>query len=458
MAVENFSAMLENTVQTGFIQREVEEGLESVQGFRQVAVQEVIPAGIGDTITRTRKGRLAVPQIPSPISPLSSLSLDDGLSPMTYSIEQYMLTLFDYAAATGDIDALQNQVGSFDQVLAISRNSGVYFAQIRERLARNAIYQSYQGGNTRVRVDLGAGGTTSCHVDDITGFQYVMVNGVMTAVSSSHSLSVVESGSVAQTLTVTAVAADITNNSTNPLGVSGTFTFSSATTPVGGDALIAANAPAIIRPNGKTTTAALSAGDIFTTQNILDALVLMENNAIPPLADGTFALFCPPKSRRELMADQDFKTWYAGREQSQVWKKGYVLADIGVTFIPVTEVFIQNASTNTANGYTDTVAQNVYRPILCGAEGLIEGVFEGMMNYVRNIEGGEARSAVDVVLVDNIAQILRRPIDRLGRWWSFAGDWVGGYAVPTDATSNASTNIPTASVANFKRYCMFEHV
>ena len=457
MAVENFSAMLENTVQSGAIQREVEEGLDSVQGFRQVATQEIIPAGIGDTLTRTRKGRLTVAQIPTPISPLSAIDINDGLSPMTYSIEQYLLTLYDYAAATGDIDALQNQVGSFDQVLAISRNSGVYFAQLRERLARNAMYQSYMGGNTRVRTDLGAGSTTTCYVDDITGFTSTLVNGKPTPVGGGVNLTVYETGSVTQTLTVTGVTAGATNYSTNPLGTSGYLTFSVATLPVVGDALVAATAPAILRPNGKTTTAALAAGDIMTTQLILDALVLMENNAIPPLSDGTFAMFCPPKTRRELMADQDFKTWYAGREQSQVWKKGYILSDIGVTFIPVTEVFIQGASTNGTGGTLDTVAQNIYRPILCGAEGLIEGVFEGMMNYVRNIEGG-GTSPVDVVLVDNIAQILRKPIDRLGRWWSFAGDWIGGYAVPTDVTASSAVNIPTASAAALKRYTIFEHV
>ena len=457
MAVENFSTMIENTVQQNYIYREVEEGLDSIQGYRQIAIQEEFPNGIGDTVTRTRKSRLAISQTPTPISPQSSLSLDDGLSPMTYSIEQYTMTLYDYAAATGDLDVVQNLVGSFDQLLAISRNSGVYFAQLRERLARNALFNAYLGGNTRVRVDLGTSSTTTCHVDDIRGFQTLLVNGVQTPVSATNSLNVVESGSVSQTLVVTGVAADGSNASVSPGGVSGVLTFSTATAPVHGDSLVAVNAATILRPNAKSTTAALGAGDIFTTQLILDALVQMEDNGVPPLPDGTYPLFCPPKTRRELMADQDFKTWYAGREQSSVWKKGYILKDLGVTFVPLTEVQIQSQSSHTGNSQTDAVAQNVYRPIMVGAEALIEGIFAGMQSYVRNV-AGDAKSAVDVVLVDNIAQILRRPIDRMGRWWSFAGDWIGGYAVPTDATASPSIALPTASNAQFKRAVVFEHV
>ena len=142
------------------------------------------------------------------------------------------------------------------------------------------------------------------------------------------------------------------------------------------------------------------------------------------------------------------------REQSSVWKNGYILKDLGVTFVPLTEVQIQNPSSHSGNSQTDAVAQNVYRPIMVGAEALIEGIFAGMQDYVRNV-AGDAKSAVDVVLVDNIAQILRRPIDRMGRWWSFAGDWIGGYAVPTDITATADI-IPTASAARYKRAVMAE--
>lgn len=458
MAVATFSGTLANAKQQNFLHREVEEGLDSVIGWRKCAVPEIVPAGIGETITRTRKGRLVVPTVPTPTAGISALDLNNGLSPLSYSIEQYTLTMGDYPVASGDLDTVQNQVGIFDQLLAISRNSGVYMAQLRDRLARNALMQAYLGGNTRVRVDLGASSTTTCHVDDVTGFQFVLVNGVMVPVSVSTPLSVVEAGTTAQTLSVTGVSVDATNKSTNPLGASGVLTFSTATAPTSQDSLVAANAPAIIRPNGKTTTANLATTDIMTTQLILDAVLSLQNNGIPPMADGTYPMFAPPYTQRVLMADQDFKTWYAGREQSEVFRNGYILRLLGVTIVPLTEVILQAPSTNGSTGSSDldAVVSTVYRPTIVGAEALIEGKFQGMENYVRDVQNVD--SVADVTQVDDIVQILRGPLDRLARWWSFAADWIGGYAVPTDNTASAAVNIPTATNASFKRAVVIEHM
>ena len=455
--VANFAGTLANAKQQNFLHREVEEGLDSIAGWRMVAVPEMVPAGIGETITRTRKGRLTVPTIPTPTAGLSALDLNDGLSPLSSSCEQYTLTMGDYPVASGDLDTVQNQVGIFDQLLAISRNSGVYMSQLRERIARNALMTAYLGGNTRVRVDLGASSTTTCHVDDVTGFTQVLSNGVMVAVSSSTPLVVNESGTTVQALSVTGVSVDATNKSTNPLGASGVLTFAAATSPTSQDALVAANAPAIVRPNARATTELLEAGDIMTTQLILDAVLTLQNNGIPPLADGTYPMFAPPYTQRVLMADQDFKTWYAGREQSEVFKNGYILRLLGVTIIPLTEVILQAASTNGSTGASDldNVAQTVYRPMICGAEILIEGKFQGMENYAREV--ANVASVADVTQVDDIVQILRSPLDRLARWWSFAADWIGGYAVPTDNTASSAVNIPTATAAAFKRGVIIEH-
>jgi hypothetical protein len=78
-----------------------------------------------------------------------------------------------------------------------------------------------------------------------------------------------------------------------------------------------------------------------------------------------------------------------------------------------------------------------------------------MENYAREV--ANVASVADVTQVDDIVQILRSPLDRLARWWSFAADWIGGYAVPTDNTANSATNIPTATNASFKRAVIVEH-
>jgi hypothetical protein len=107
--------------------------------------------------------------------------------------------------------------------------------QSLDRIARNTLYAGYLGGNTRVRTTLGAPGTTLA-VDDIRGFQNVMVNGVMVPVSSSNPMTVTVGAGVYQ---LTGATADGTNVSTSPKGVSGTLLFSSNVTVSDGTATAA---------------------------------------------------------------------------------------------------------------------------------------------------------------------------------------------------------------------------
>ena len=453
--ITNFNAAIAAAEQQGFLARSAEEGLDSNLAWRRMATREVIPAGIGDTYTHTRKGRLA--PITSPSSPQASMSLDDGLSPGQFTVEQYTLTMYDYQSASGDIDAVQNQAGIFDQILAVARNSGVQAAQSKERVARNAFYGAYLSGNSRVRVDIGTSSTTTCHVDDVRGFQNVLVNGVVTAVSVSNPMTVTEtavtSGGVTQSLTVTGVSVDGTNKSTTPNGISGVLTFSAATAPVGGDQLLAQNMPTIIRPNGRLTTAQIVGGDMLTVQMLLDMKAVLENNGVPMFEDGFYELVADPTTIRQLFADQDFKVYFAGREQSEDVRKGYVSDLFGIRITPTNEALIQLPTTNSGNGYVDTVTNTIGRPMLIGAEAIIEGTFQGLENYLRNLKMNA--NVVMAEQVDDTIQLLRQPIDRLGRWYSFAWDWIGGYAIPTDLTATQSI-IPTANNALFKRAVVAE--
>jgi hypothetical protein len=449
-----FASAIAAAQQSNFLQRSAEEGLDSNLAWRRVATRERIPAGIGQTMTMTRKSRVA--PITTAATPQSTIPTDTASAQFT--IEQYTLTMYDWQGAPGQIDAVQNQAGIFDQLLAVSRNSGVQAAQTKERVAQTALYNAYLSGNSRVRVDLGAGSTTTCHVDDIRGFQNVLVNGVVTAVGSGVDITVQEvagtgAGAVTQTLTVTAVTADVTNKSTAPGGISGVLTFNAATTPVGGDQLLAQNNPTIIRPNGRLTTAQLTGGDFMSVQMLLDMKAQLENNAVPMFDDGFYELIADPTTIRQLFADQDFKVYFAGREQSDEVRKGFISDLFGIRITPTTEALIQGTTTNTGNGYTDAVNVKVARPMLIGAEALIEGTFQGLDNYLRDLQGNPG--VVHAEQVDDTVQLCRYPTDMYGRWYTFAWDWIGGYAVPTDLTAT-STIIPTANNALFKRAVVAE--
>lgn len=449
----NFPAALQTTLQLGFLEREFEEGLDSVLAYRRAALEETVPARLGETLTRTRKGRKT--PVTTPMDPTTNTGLDNGLSPSSFSVEQYSFFMQEYAD-TVDTNMLQDLAGIANQMFANSRNSGVQAAQSLERIARYKLFSAYLGGNSRVRTDLGAGSTTTCYVDDIRGFTTVLVNGVVTPISSGNPLTVAEvqiaAGGVTQTLSVTAATAEGTNHSTAPGGISGILTFTAATLPVNGDALLALNGPKILRPFSKQTTAQLVGSDVFTLSLVEDAVAYLRDNGVPPMPDGTYHCILDNTSMRQLWADQDFKVLFAGNGgKSSEYKDQDVIRLLGITYIPTTEAYVQQPST----GATTSSAINVRvrRPIVLGAECLIQGNFEGIDSWLAR----EGMSPInDVFLINNVAQIIRPPLDRLGQVASQSWTWVGDFAVPTDLT--ATTNIiPTASNALYKRALVIEH-
>lgn len=442
-----FPVALQAELQTGFLEREFEEGLDSILGYRREAMMETVPARLGESITRTRTGRKN--PVTKPINPSTTSSLDNGLTASDASIEQYTLTTFEYADAT-DVNMMTDLAAIADNMTRVTRNNGVQAAQSLERIARSAFSGAYLGGNTRVRTDLGASSTTTCHVDDIRGFQMVLVNGVPTPISGAATITVNEiaasAGGFSQALVVSAAVADGTNMSTAPDGISGVLTFATATAPVVGDALVAVNAPQILRPFGRLTTAKIAGGDVLTLGILQDATTILKNNSVPPTADGSYHVILDNTSMRQLFADQDFKVLYAGRYQSTEYQTGDVVRLLDMTFIPTTEAYVQMPNVVTG------VSVTVRRPLVIGAEALIQGDFEGLDTWL-NREG--MNNIADVFLVDSIAHIVRPPLDRLAQWASFAWTWIGGFAVPTDLTATTSI-IPTASNALYKRAVFIE--
>lgn len=455
---------LQPIIQTGMLEREFEEGLDSVLAYRRLSLEETVPNRAGETLTRTRVGRKN--PVTTAMNPANNTGLDNGLTPSDGTIEQYSFSMFQYGDAV-DVDLMGDLVSIADNLIQKARNNGVQAAQSMERIARRKLFAAYAGGNTYVRTDLGAGSTTTCFVDDITGFLMVLVNGVPTAISGGNTLLVHEfsvSTGVTQDLTVSAAIPEATNHSARPDGISGHLVFTAATLPVNGDALIAANAPMIIRPGGHLTTAQMNGSDTLTLGYLLDAQTNLKNNGVPPEADGTYQVIMDNQSERQLWADQDFKIFFAGRKDSEEYRNGEIYSLLGLKIIPTTESYVQQAlrQTSSVGVYNGTVSgatgasvvgTGIRRVIVSGAETMIQGSFEGL-------EGWLARQAVnaigDVRLVNNVAHVFRPPLDRLQQFMSLAWTWIGDFAIPTDLTAT-STIIPTASDALYKRSIIIEH-
>jgi hypothetical protein len=470
MGIQNFPSSLQPIIQQNFLEREFNEALHSAIGYRAVAAREVFPLAIGETLMKTRRG-LKAPTT-TPLVASGNTNFDNGLSPSTFAIEQYQLTINMYGD-TIDLNMITNKVGIVSQFLQNAKVNGIQAAQSLDRLARQALFSAYMGGNTRVTTTLGSPGLTLL-VDDVRGFIQAPVNGVMTNLSAGNPLSVVVNlgtysliGAVADGVQAAAqivagggpIPAGLTfsgsgtNTSTTPGGYSGVLTFQTTNVTVAngtaGNTVTAANASAVVRPSGRANTSLLQATDTLTMQNILDAVATLRLNNVPgvdggegALGDALYNLYLDPKSARQLFADPDFKQLFQGATSaSQVFRNGMTNDFLGVRFMPTTEA------------YTQALAGvgTVRRPILVGGEALVEGDYAG----IADMDVAPGNSIVNVV--DSVAMVTREPLDRLAQIIAQSWYWIGGFVAPSDVTTNNSI-IPTATNAAFKRAVMIEHI
>ncbi|MFT8378243.1 MAG: DUF4043 domain-containing protein [Gluconobacter japonicus] len=454
MGIENFPAQLQAAIQQGFLAREFENGLKSKLGFRAAADRETFSVGIGETITKTRAGLKA--PVTTPMNPTQNTNFDNGLTSSPWDVEQFSLTLNQYGD-TIDLNMVTSRVGIASQFLVNANRNGIQAMQSLDRLARNALFGGaingvggYLGGNTRVRTALTAAGT-SVAVDDIRGFERVIYNGQVVGVGTSTDMTVTV-GSEAYTLV--GAAADATNVSTAPGGISGTLTFSgnvAQSDGAEGQPVIAATAPLVVRPNGRKTTAGLIAptgtygssnwvpGDNLTMDCINQAVAQLQNNNVP-MIDGAYHVHLDNSQLRGLFRDPDFKYLYRGAYGSETYRDGTIIELLGARFIPTTE----------APQQTSLGAGAIHRALVLGQGALVEGNFEGT-GYS---DLPDADSAL-IEMVDSVAMVTREPLDRLRQIIAQSWYWIGGFALPTDVTAS-TTVIPTASNSYLKRGVVIE--
>jgi len=453
MPIQNMPASLQNAIQQGFLEREFQTGLQSALGYRAIADRESVSINVGETVTKTRAGLKA--PVTSPLSPSSNTNLDNGMTPSAQTIEQYTLGIDQYGD-TIDLNVVTSQVGIANQFLLNARTNGIQARQSLDRLARNALFAAYLGGHTRVRTTLGAPAAT-INVDDVRGFELVLGTGSSAGkyvpVSGTFTASVVI-GSNAYTLIGT--SRDGSNVSTTPGGFSGTLTFSGNVTVADGTALNRVdhgNAPVLVRPNGKwtggsaygsaTSTNALASTDVLTLGVIEDAVANLRNNT--GIQGQLFNLYLDNVSMRQLFSDQDFKLMYQGQYGSPEARQGQVFQLMGVNFIPTTEALTQ--------AHPSTAGLTVRRPILVAQGALVEGDYAGMTEKAKELADGNS----EIQMLDDVAQVIRGPIDRLQQIIAQSWFWIGGFVAPTDATANSNI-IPTAGAQYLKRAVVLEHV
>lgn len=439
MSISNLPSYLEGIIQQGFLEQRFYDGLQSIIAYRSIADKEIFPNQIGETITKTRIGLMA--PVTTYSNPAQNTGLDNGMTPVYSTMEQYTLGI-NQLDSTTDLNIIGDKVQISRLFTQNAYTLGKQATQSLDRIARNTMFGSYLSGNTMVTTTLGSAATTIT-VDDVTGFTQVLVNGAMQPISSGVTQTVYVNGTA---YTQNAFTIDSTNTSSRAQfgGQSGTISFTtsvSTTNGTLGKPVIGFYAPAVLRPNNRVVTRDLISTDILTMSVLEDAVTQLRNNAVPDI-DGFYHIYLSPTSMRQLFNDSEFQLLYRGQYDADAYKRMRIIELLDMRFISTTEA-PQQIITNSSSA-----SINVQRPIVCGRGSLIEGDFSGMRDMLQN------EDAI-INMVDSVAMITRKPIDRLHQLVSQSWYWIGGFCVPTDYTAD-QTIIPTANNSYFKRAVVIE--
>jgi len=450
MAFNNLPAAIQSVIQLGYLEHQFGLPLKAKLGFRSIADREPFMANIGETITKTRTGLL--PAITTPMAPAANSDFTSGLTAQNYSVEQYILGIGQYPGMM-QLNIATSRVAIADLFLRNGYTLGEQAFRSVDTIAQQTLFNAYMGGNTRVRTTLGSAGAT-ISVDDIRGFQNTLNSeGQVVPVSSSNPVNVVVGS---DTYSLTGSAADGTNVSTSPGGISGTLTFATSVTVADGTALnavVSSVAPVILRPSTSAgvmaaTSAAISASnDVnngkLTMEMILTAKATMSANGVPVVdATGMYHMYLDPLQATGLYSDPAFQQFFRGQVTTEEYRQGVVAQLLGVR--------LQETNLNPVQ--TLAGVGNVRRGILCGQGALVEGVFTNEA-YRQNLEGEDKDDSI--VIVDDIAHVTREPLDALKQVITQTWSYMGGFAVPTDTTTTSAT-IPTANSSAQKRAIILE--
>jgi hypothetical protein len=414
-------------------------------GFRQIADSIPLPVGIGDSYSTFKDSLIAPNDTPLPASTFQS-NLDNGMSPKTIAVEQITFTPRLYGD-TMDLKLYDNVAQLVPQYVRNLKAQAQQAEASIDKRAQRVLIGNYSGGETFCTATVGS--DTSIAVDDVTGFETKMVNGVPTAVSGSVALAIVI-GATANT--VTGVSVDATNTSRKPFGRSGVLTLGTARADTAGDIVKANDRPIMIRPYSSGTMradmVAIQTGDLLTFKMLRAAKTQLINNSVP-MIDGAYNVYCAQDSLDQLFADTEFLSAFQGTGRQEVYGTGTVSTVMGLRFIT------NNVHLTQAAGTAPTTVL-LHFPIMVGAGALTEGDYIGTAGLMNAAGGVENFALHNITSMNKIDFIERSPMDRLGISLAQSWKYVGDFVVPTDSLVTSAV-LPTASSARLKRAVVMPH-
>lgn len=442
-----------NLVQLGLLERAFHDPLFPALIYRQEALFEEWEANVGTQITMSRSGTLApivVPQVPG----------QDPV-PQTATYEQWVTTMI---RLVGSIDTHMptSAVAQADLFMRNLQTLGLQAGQSVNRVARNALFQPYLGGQTMSTVTT-ASTDTQIQVASVNGFTTVVNPGTNprpTPVTSANPLAITIPQGSGTTLTNTVIGVQLNNvNDPNSPGVLLLGAQVGAIVPAR-TAVLSTVAPTVIRAGGGTGVDAITAADTLTLSDINNAVQALRTNNIQPHDDGWFHGHLPPIMNAEIFNDPAWQRLNTALPDHSNYKTGWVNPTLGVLFYmnsesptPLTTtglVSTGNAGAQYAfdigGEVTNNLGVNINRTIITGKGALIERGFDEM-KYISEAGVTGKIGEFDVmnnglyISTDRIRLYIRSPIDRLGDVVSSTWSITTSFAAPSDITATSGPSL-----------------
>lgn len=437
--------------QEGFLEREYRDALVPNDLFRRSAKPEKFMAQAGTEIIMTKSGRID----PDP----TPLQAGQDATIVNASYEHYMVSIDPYSKAVNiPLDQARSTIGNTKGlVLEKTKQLGQLAGAEMNLATRNAVFKPYLSGHTIARTAGAA--VTALPVAALNGFRQFFVGKVLTAVSAQNPLVITIDG--VQRSVVAATPADV-NFPDGP----GTLTLSVAHTWDAGAAVVASNAPIIIRPQNFATIDLLTNVDQTRMSHVRRLKAEMEQNFVPKMPDGTYHFHAPPTMIQHIFDGNELQRLYESNPNADIAKTGELGVLHGIRFfsnaqcplnhrsnigVPVT---VPDRSTSMAKGICAEMANingvPILRGIMLGGDALYEYFVPEMEYFSTDLQAaGKCEANFEYQLSENGLHLMvertrihyRYALDLRGVMPAVTYSFTGGWACPSDALGGQTPSL-----------------
>lgn len=435
--------------------------LNMTQLWNMPYYDEPVPVGEGQKFTVTKEGYPDADEDPTPppSQTYGIIGIDGGLTPIIPGYEQFDIYMYPFRETT-DYRMSNSKVSNLNKITSRIRNLSKKMARTLNKQYRRPLTIAAQFGHAYVTADDSDTALLTAAVSNLAGFHKNWVAGVETVVSSSNKIrATVKHSTDTFLIDVTAVSAGTRDDATDL--TPGTITFEVLTGnadytdgPITalseGDPVVAIQASVIKRPGNKSSSWALGTSDTVTLDHVIDlAASMMSNGVEPDYRYGRILGLAGYKAWAALMKDNDFKTVYQDRFQSDEFKAGAT--------IDIMNCLLMFGHETPDIAKSDGV--NVRHILFFGNEAAARGVYSD--SDPRGNGSEQTDPYIDVgnqydIMFDPASQIktvIRKPIDRGADVVSITMEAVLGMSAAPDTLAGDWCENPDAA---FKRIASIE--